>query len=394
MCAVMQTGVVPTSLMAREPVPVAPEIPSSVPFYTEPDDLEAPVLVTGKPEESDIEMLFQTGDDIKVGEDAADFVYRVGVADKGSLSNKTQNVFVANKPLSPKSFFDADKTLPAEPVQEGVWKKHLLKSVGEKLYQAGVWACQEIGDLYKVGTARHKAIDKERALKCRQKAVDKMNQWRLWDRVAMADQQKVRVARDKEIERELDRLAGFKGEAPNQGEIALNFLIAEMMRGKTKQAPKPLGKTHLFHVAEGQFRRWEGCRAHVKEALKLTDEKNADLFRQDVSTHRIAEGLLKRLNKDNSVHVRAALKALSESKTVERYIITWLKQEFAELDLHQKRDRAHKRFLKRFIDCLSDDTTLGWQYKSKAYDILGENDFPHYTVALAKIVDGVQVTDL
>ena len=85
--------------------------------------------------------------------------------------------FDAKKPLPPEPFFDANKPLPLEPVQEGVWKKHftttkswlswgkdhtvsLLKSGGEKLYQAGVWACQEIGDRCKVRTARNKAIDK------------------------------------------------------------------------------------------------------------------------------------------------------------------------------------------------------------------------------------------
>ncbi|MEH0002852.1 MAG: hypothetical protein V6Z78_04725, partial [Holosporaceae bacterium] len=225
----------------------------------------------------------------------------------------------------------------ATPVKEKAWKKY-LSAMSDRV-----------------------ARNKERAFKYRQQAVDKSNQWRFWDRVAMADQQNVRAAREKEIDRELDRLAGLKVKAPIQGEIALNLLIAEMVRGKTKQASKPLGKTQLFHVAEGQFKRWEGCRAHVKTALKLIDEKNADLLRQDISTQRIAEGLLDRLKKDNSdsTHVRAALGALSERKTVERCIVTWLKQQCADLDLDKKSDGRDKRSLKRFIDHLSDDTTLG-----------------------------------
>lgn len=259
-----------------------------------------------------------------------------------------------NRPVSMGRFSQVN------PVKEKPWKKY-LSAMSDRV-----------------------ARDKERVFKCRQQAVGKMNQWRFWDRVAMDDQQKVRVAREKEIDRELDSLAGFRVEVPIQGEIALNLLIAEMMRGKTKQASKLLGKTQLFHVAEGQFKRWEGCRAHVKTALKLTDEKNADLLRQNVSTQRIAEGLLERLDQSDSTRVRAALNALSDRKTVERCIITWLKQQCADLDLDldKKSDGRDKRSLKRFIDRLSDDTTLGWKYKSKAYDILGEDDCPHYTVEL------------
>ncbi|MGB1230538.1 MAG: hypothetical protein ACPG7U_05190 [Holosporaceae bacterium] len=260
----------------------------------------------------------------------------------------------------------------ATPVKEKAWKKY-LSAMSDRV-----------------------ARNKERAFKYRQQAVDKSNQWRFWDRVAMADQQNVRAAREKAIDRELDRLAGCDVKAATQDETALTFLIADVMRDKTKQASKPLGKTKLFQVAEGQFKRWEGCRAHVKTSLKLIDEKNADLLRQDISTQRIAEGLLDRLKKDNSnsTHVRAALGALSERKTVKRCIITWLKQQCADLDLDQKSDGRDKRSLKDFIDRLSDDTTLGWKYKSKAYDILGEDDCPHYTVRLTRIENGVLVTEL
>ena len=419
MCAVMQTGVVPSELRASRSAQggTLDEVRASVPFVegrlyhavplvinasqglTRPDSQESGIdSMPSDGEDSfsllseDRQSLASTDSQLSFASESTEEWYGWDSGENAEPLTGEGLTVDANKLLPPEPFFDADKPLPPEPVQEGVWKKRftttkswlswgkdhtvsLLKSGGEKLYQAGVWACQEIGDRCKVRTARHKAIDKV-----------------------------------------LDHWVRYGLDEPLQDTTYSELVVAKVMRQKIAQPTQVSSPEEMLKLSNSHFESWECVQYAVKTSLGLVDEKKADSLKQAVPMKRMVKGLLERLNRDNQDKVQSLLKEMatprklawrddrphwhfswckmSARKKASNYLVKGLKRQTSWFGLQKKCDAEKKNLIIDLTDRLSEALILDWDQKTEIYQSWGIEDCPHYTVELTKIVDGVPVTEL
>lgn len=401
MCAVMQTGIVPTSLMASRgaqgdtlgEVRYASLPPAKDGLYhAVPLAIDAPQgLTRSDSQESGICSMTSDDDDntSMLSEDRQSLTSTDSQLSFASVSTEKWYEWdsaESAEPLTDKELtVDANKPLPPEPVQESVWKKHfatigswlswgkdhtvsLSKSGGAKVYQAGVWACQEISDRYKVRTARHKAIDKV------------LDHW-------------VRHGLDVTL----------------QDTTYPELVVAKMMRQKIAQPTQVPSPEEMLKLSNTRFESWECVQHSVKTSLGLVDEKKADSLKQAVPMKRIVEGLLERLDRNNQDKVQSLLKEIatprklawrdgrphwhfswckmSARKKASNYLVKGLKRQTSWFGLQKKCDAEKKNLIIDLTDRLFEALILDWDQKTEIYQSWGIEDCPYYTVTLTPVTE-------
>lgn len=288
MCAVMQTGVVPTSLMARASVCVRPANPFSVSSYMKPGDPEMPALVTGKPKEFDIEMLSDTEGKIKVGEDADTFTHRVGVAEENSLSNAKQGFFVANKPL------------PDVP-----WKRTLKETFLNGLSKVSPWAADSI----RARSLRHRVEEEVFAY---------------WAQTPGLEWTQGSLSRQNSNHSGLSRSDSIRSNHP-----VINISEIEDRRSMASFIARPMLHKILNPITQVQQDKWiKGLEPFLdawkdKTGIK-SDARLKKIFKRP-STKRLVYGMAEQIDWGTLQNVEAFYKALaSNDKKVWRFSSPWL----------------------------------------------------------------------
>lgn len=305
MCAVMQTGVVfsesGVSRIAEDVgvrwhtigcVPRGKELvlPSVYDQKQVSAEVKEPVIEYSGESVTPVEVepQLEAEEGVKLGEDAAAFGHRVGVADKGLLSDKTQNVFVANKPL------------PDVP-----WKKTLKETLWNGLSKVSPWAA----DGLRARSLRHKVEEEVFAY---------------WAQTPELEWTKGSFSRQNSNSSGLSRSDSIRSNHPvvnisqTESERSMASVVARPMLHKVLNPTLCVGQDKWVNGFESFLDSWE-------KTSGITSEARLKKIFERPSTKRLVYGMADQIDWDTWENIASFYKALaSKDKKVWRFSSPWL----------------------------------------------------------------------